>query len=367
MQLKIYRNGLQYADTYTLVDIVDSFISLRWVRCYYEPGSFELKLNYYPGILKKFKKDDIIALREDEVCYIETIQKTTDNDSGELVLKGRSLSNWLARRIIKYTIDYKNTTAETIMMIAISQNAYYGIEDRGIPYLYGMHNNIPLKNIDYQNTYGNLIKEFTSLAKESDVGYRTIYDLENNNFKFECYQGKDCTRSQSVNTKIVFSDEEVDSVNYTTTNKDVGNMAYVGGEGEGVDRKVIEINNAKKGFDRYEIFIDARDLQSEYYDGSTKKTLTEAEYVAKLEQRGKEKLEATKVKDVYKVKLRTMGKNQYKYLEDYDLGYLVTFRDRDINEFVDLRLTKITEFYEGDQCKIDITLGDDILTGSIVF
>lgn len=364
MQLKLYRRGYRIEDTYSIVSIIDEFKSLRWQREYYQPGSFELKLNYKKGLLKEFKKDDILVLREEEYGYIETIQKTDD----EIVIKGRKLSNFLARRINLGTLDLKKTTADICIYRLAQQNASDSLgSNRGIPrFLVSGSLLNGLKTIDYQNSYGNLIKEMTSLAKENEIGYKLTFDVKTAWLNFKCYKGKDLSRNQNTNPKVIFTDETVEDIDYTSTLKNFYNTAYVGGERGEATRKIVTINNDKIGFDRFEMFVDARDIQSEYYESSNKVTLTEAEYLEKLKQRGNEKLKEQEKEDSYKVKIRTLGNVDYKYREDYDLGDLVTYRDADIGEFVNLRITKAVEFYENNECKLDITLGNNTIGGSLI-
>ena len=60
----------------------------------------------------------------------------------------------------------------------------------------------------------------------------------------------------------------------------------IGGEGEGAARKYTTVGSGV-GLNRREAFTDARDISSDVGDGVI---LTNAEYTAKLQQRGKEKL-----------------------------------------------------------------------------
>ena len=60
----------------------------------------------------------------------------------------------------------------------------------------------------------------------------------------------------------------------------------VGGEGEGADRRYTTVGGGS-GLNRRELFTDARDISSNV---GSDDALTDAEYMAQLQQRGKEKL-----------------------------------------------------------------------------
>lgn len=69
-------------------------------------------------------------------------------------------------------------------------------------------------------------------------------------------------------------------------NSSLKTVTLVGGEGEGSARKYTTVGGGI-GLNRRELFTDARDISS---DVGNDVTLTDAEYTALLQQRGKEKL-----------------------------------------------------------------------------
>ena len=132
--------------------------------------------------------------------------------------------------------------------------------------------------------------------------------------------------------------------------------ALIGGEGEGKDRVLTEINNNVSGLDRLEIFVDARDLKKESNDN----TLTEEEYLKILQQRGKEKLYQNLSINTFEGAINLLSNNSYK--RDFELGDIVTILDRKWNITINTRITEIEEVYENGGKSINVIFGNKIPT-----
>lgn len=85
------------------------------------------------------------------------------------------------------------------------------------------------------------------------------------------------------------------------------------------------------GLNRREIFVDARDLQS---NADPDKPLTPAEYTALLESRGKTKLAENQLVSSFNADVRTYDPT-YTYGEDYELGDTITVTDERLGISVD--------------------------------
>ena len=112
------------------------------------------------------------------------------------------------------------------------------------------------------------------------------------------------------------------------------NYAIVGGEGEGANRVIVEVDQTN-GEDRRELWVDAKDLQ--------KGDLSDADYRAQLIQRGTEKLaEAARVENFSAAAVDTAN---FAYLTDWDLGDIVSFEKWGLR--LDQRITEVEEVDEG--------------------
>lgn len=85
------------------------------------------------------------------------------------------------------------------------------------------------------------------------------------------------------------------------------------------------------GLQRREIYIDARDLQS---DSDPDKPLTEEEYTALLTARGMEKLAENQLVLSFSTEVRTVNPT-YTYGEDFRLGDTITCIDERLGVIVD--------------------------------
>ena len=94
--------------------------------------------------------------------------------------------------------------------------------------------------------------------------------------------------------------------------------ALIGGEGEGSERKYIEVNSTLDGLNRREMFVDARDITSRI-DGEH--SLTLEEYNKLLTQRGILKLSEKKVGMNFEGKIESS--QLFVYGKDYEIGDIV--------------------------------------------
>lgn len=90
------------------------------------------------------------------------------------------------------------------------------------------------------------------------------------------------------------------------------------------------------GLSRRELFVDARDLQSETEDGA----LTEEEYAAVLANRGEEKLAENPLVQSFDATVRTRNAT-YEYGVDYFLGDIITVTDERLGVTVDAVVTGV--------------------------
>ena len=170
---------------------------------------------------------------------------------------------------------------------------------------------------------------------------------------FDVYKGLDRTAGQSVNPPAIFSREfeNILEQEYTDSLHNYRNIALVAGEGEGTERELTSIGQGV-GLDRYELFVDARDLQKE--DRAIE------EYIGLLEDRGNTKLAEYKEIKTFDSKINLRSNLIYK--EDFDLGDIVTCTSKKWGVTIDTRITEIEEVYEEDGFNVNVTFGNEIPT-----
>lgn len=151
--------------------------------------------------------------------------------------------------------------------------------------------------------------------------YRMYFDLS---------QGVDRSISQSENPHIVFSDayNNLLSFTYFSDCSATKNTAYIFGSGEGNNRKRTVLFQGKEPekLDRYEVYVDAKDIQQETQENGETVKVPDTEYLELLQEKGAENLipitessESTIVTD----------DRQYQYNKDYFVGdYVAVKHDR---------------------------------------
>lgn len=117
------------------------------------------------------------------------------------------------------------------------------------------------------------------------------------------------------------------------------NVALVGGEGEGLERKLRQVGNVS-GLERREVFIDAGSASSEgdlvdYYDA--------------LINEGKEKLSEMTAKITFEGEVDTTN---YRYKIDYDLGDIVTVKNK-YGVTISARIVEIIETWDNEGYTIE--------------
>lgn len=356
MELKIFNRNLEF------IGIIEGFTSLRWVRRYYKSGEFELHCPLTIDTLKLLKKENIIYKGGREAAYIIHRQLGIDNDGNEtLIVKGFFLTHYLNRRINWGRIITTNT-AESVMRQLVNDNAVNPSESkRKIPFLkLGELKGLP-NRIDYQNSYGNLTECLELIAKSVEYGFGLFIDFETRSMSFEVYQGIDRSVKQNDHPPCVFSRtfENIHSQTYVDSNDNYRNTCLIGGAGEDDERKLTEISQ-ENGLDRYELFVDARDLSDKETVGETEQEIPWNRYKPLLIQRGNEKLAEHKEITTFDSKVNVRGNLVYK--EDYDLGDIVTCHDVKWGITIDTRITEVEEVYEGNKRDINVTFGNNIPT-----
>jgi len=340
--------------------ILEEYTSLIWRRRYSKHGDFELHCSLTPDTLILLKKGNVIWKKDDdEAGYIEYGNLKQDTAGKEvLVVKGKFLTGYLARRII-WEMKNLNTTSELAIRELINSNVINPIDTtRKIDLMALNEVRNYTQTINKQVSYKNLLETIEEIAGVSELGIRTLLDLENKLMIFDIYEGLNRTAGQSVNPPAIFSKEfeNILEQEYTDSLNNYRNTVLVAGEGEGSDREFIALENGQ-GLDRYEMFVDARDLQSKDENDNV---IPIAEYRKLLEDRGISKLSEHKEIKTFDSKVNL--NSNLEYGSDFNLGDVVTCTSKKWGVTINTRITEIEEIYEQDGFKVSVTFGNNIPT-----
>lgn len=340
--------------------IIDKFISLRYVRKYYERGEFELHCSLTLDSLILLKRENIIYIKEDtEAAYIEYINLKQDDEGKEIIIvKGKFLTGYLNRRIIWGT-EIINDTAENAMRKLAENNCINPTDaNRKIDNLIlGSLKNFTA-TVNYQVSYKNLGDEIQNLSQISDLGHRINFDIGNRKLIFEVYQGLDRSINQSINSRAIFSKEfeNVLEQEFTDSLNNYRNLALSGGIGEGSDRKLAVVGSAA-GLDRFEIFNDQKNLTN---TDENNNPISDADYINLLIEKGNETLAATK--EILTFNSTISNGSNLEYKKNFDLGDIVTCVSKKWNLIINTRITEIEEVYEEKGKSINVTFGNNVPT-----
>lgn len=350
-------------NTFEALGDISQYTSLIWPDAYNGHAQFELWAPITPDNASLLKRKNIIWCGGENAAVIEIIKATVD-DKGEKIydIKGRTLEKFLTERMIEGTYNGSGH-ASTIMYDMVDKCAVHPSNpNRVIPYLVNAEDTQVGNEISqYQKTGGALYDALYQTASESDIGFSVVFDPKNKRLIFEVRKGADRTQGNTEgNDPVVFSTELEDilSSEYYANIQDEKNVAMVQGEDKGEARKSVMVGKTNAyGFDRKELYVDARDLQSEIFNADgTSTPLTQAQYAAVLTQRGSEKLSECEIIETFEAKIRQFGDIQYEFGIDYVKGDKVTVIDEQLGVIVSARITNVEEQYD-EEYNLVLTFG----------
>lgn len=266
-----------YDENLVMTGMIDDAVSAIWTPRYYNPGDFELYLRASSHAVKLLGMQRYVKRADmDSLCVIEHIEIQEDEESGDhYIIPGLALGP---------DSGFAETMAKQI-------------------------------------TGANLMEAVSDICRTYQWGWDIIFS--NGTLQLIFYKGADRSYGQTDtdNPYVVFSaefDNLISSI-YTQDISQFKNVALVAGEGEGKARKKTIVGEAS-GMDRYELYVDARDVSSN--EGE----ISETDYMAQLYGRGLEKLEAASLGETFEGEVDNT--NMYIYGEDYFLGDIVAVKNK---------------------------------------
>lgn len=349
-------------NTFENIGEINKYSSLIWPDKFNGYASFELWAPITEENSEYFKKGNVLWCGGDNAAVVEIVKSAIDDKGTKTFnVKGRTLEMLLTTRIIWGTYNASNKYASTAMYEIVKQNCINPTNaSRKIPYLECAEDKQIGGKMSIQKTGGEVYDILTTIASSKDVGFNVLFRPKEKKLIFEVVDGVDRTIEQSEVDPVEFSTdlEDILSSSYYTNNQDEKNVAFIQGEGDGASRtSQISGNNELEGFNRRELYVDARDLQSETVneDGTTT-LLTQDEYMAALKNRGDDKLSECEVTETFEAQIRVFGDIQYEFGKDYQKGDKVTIRDEQLNVVVSARITEVEEEFDEEYALV-LTFG----------
>lgn len=244
-----------------VVDVIDTYKSCIWANRYSKLGDCEIYLPSTPKMLSVLVEGNYLVRQNDDmVCRIKKIELTTNAENGDyLIITGKDTKDLCDQRIV-WDIMTCDGILETFIrqmvtdtMISPTDSARTMLKENASP-LVALGSAAGFAEVlSEQVSYKNVGEKIREYCTKYGWGYKMV--LNGSILNFLLYKGTD--RSNTV----FFSDdyENLDTTTYTEDATHLGNVALVGGEGEGSERS-RNVSGNGEGTDRYEIFVDAKDI-----------------------------------------------------------------------------------------------------------
>jgi len=347
-------------ENFNRLEIVDVYTSFIWTDRYCGSGDFELVVSANTRMIDILQKDRYLSIEDSEfTMIIEDVEVTTDNEDGDqLKVTGRTLDSILDRRVI-WGLSQPSGSLQDAIERLLNENAINpSDEKRRIPNLIfekSTDKSITDLMIDAQYFGDNLYDTILKLCQGEYLGFKVTLNSYHK-MVFKLYKGLDRTFSQTKRTAVEFSArfDNLMSTDYIRSDKELKNVSFIGGEGEGADRKtswvyttagldVFKIKAIPSGLKRREMFTDANSVSSKVRDADGHEVaLTDAQYLEKLNHEGRQDL--SEVEGVTTFSGEVNANIQFIYKRDFYLGDLVQIQDKYGNEGI----SRIVEVIHSD-------------------
>lgn len=357
MELYVYDRDMN------LLGVVDTITSLIWTRKYQACGDFKLLVPFTPKLKELLQEHRIVMKKGSheaaEILYIHIFRNTEGKE--EMEIQGRLLLNWLGKRSLIAQIATTADTAQNLLYRHVRENITAPKDAArripGVEILERAAFGDPA--LEYQSEeYAGVLLSAEALAKVGGVGIRMVTDVRQKKHSFDVYKGRDLTADQTVNPPCIFS-LEFDNVleeDFTQSTENLKNMAYVIGA-----TKTTTVGQVLTGLDRNELVVMASDITKTFTnEKGVAVTLTDAQLLAALVQRGNTELEQYAKALSFASKVNTRANLQYG--QDYDLGDRVTCMNKRWGVKLSATISEAQETYQQNQTEVEITFGESVPT-----
>ena len=366
MQIQVFNLDLDF------LGICEEIIDVEWVREYYRGGRFTMNAKLNEHNLELLKKDRILVKdgNFDEPMIVEYRELSQGSDGDEdFIITGNSLTTRILSSRVTASRQIEKDKIDVVMKNILRKQtegrlrAFKGLS-------YSENKDYFTDIIEHKSLYKSLDEEFETLSKMYDIGHKISIDIINKAFMFDVYQMDDI--SDTVLFSVDF--DNLTSQRYIDSHDNYKNVAIVAGQGnsdldedDDETRDKIIINNEDySGFDRREVYIDARDINKDTKKGTDKDgneidvpIANGPQAIKLLTTRGYEKLIEVQPIESFEGDL---VENNYRYKIDFDLGNKVRVRNKKWGVEFTQRITKITENYGVYGSNIEVSFGIELPT-----
>lgn len=326
-----------------VVGVIDKYSSVIWTTRYYKSGDFELCVGATENMLSLLRENFFLVRDKDiteeemhNVMIIKNIELKTDAEEGDtLIVTGKSISSIVGQRVVLSQTSLRGQVKECIYLVLLENIILPKLTERKIENLIYEETEGLTDYLEIQVTGDDLETFISEVCQRYSIGWEVF--IRGKNFVFKLYKGTDRSYNQTENPYIVFSSDFDNLVNsdYQYITENFKNVAIVAGEGEGAERKK-EIVGKASGLNRYETWVDARDISSNNGE------INDSEYSRMLRERGNEDLSEFSNNELFDGEADTT--TQYVLNRDVFLGDVVQIE----NDYGINASTRILEVIESE-------------------
>ena len=321
------------------IGMIDNFVSLQWIRKYYDVGQFILSCS--TEYFRLLDEATYIFIKHKELAMINEIKMEISSDNNySLSVLGSFIEAILDDRVIVGEHVFNGSHEEIARNLLTNNFINPSDANRKISNLsLGVFKNIG-HSTSLEIKSKSIGKSLYTFLKEHELSQRITFDYMTNKLIYEIYQGLNRTDNQSLNSWALFSDE-LEITSNSSYSKDVStfkNFAYVIYKDDLVSA-VDCVGNSNR---RIEMVVNSNEVID----------------VAK--NKAKQELDKYKIIELFNASVNS--NDNLMYLRDYDLGDLVTCISSQIGKMANKRITEINEVYEDGNVTINPKFGDDYIT-----
>lgn len=345
MEIEVFKpinNNYEYES----IDIIDTFNHLQTIERFKSYNDFELKVALNRKYIENLRPETILLI-DDVFYFIDDV----DGQDYDLMIQGKSLVAKSKGRIID--TNYNRQARPEIIGYDLLNHFVVNPTADGLKVKFlSLSNvlNLGTPSIRYQNSYGEVMESIEELCTTYGYGFiESPSGIYNPSSRIEFVAVDD------VSDVVEFSveNENLLGESYKNNNFDEANVAIVLGEGEGSERRRVVVNNHIVGLERKEIYVDARDIQSEVDDVQ----LSNAEYDQLLRERGIAKLAERNKVLALESEINTRDQ-LFIYGEDYGLGSRVSVKSSKYQLKYKAVIESVTKTWDSTGHYIEPQFGD---------
>lgn len=292
---------------------ISKFSAFIWNVGYWDAGEVQLEVPWEAKVYQYLKVGYYLYLRgQEEIMVIETIGLTydsADRSKRRIVVKGRTLSALLTRRIIWGYWSATNQDFQTFILQQVNSAIGPSAPSERIVPFFKTKTNESASGVKFSGSgYGENLYDLLQAGCETfELGFKTTYDDDEEAAYFQLYKGVDRSYSQTDRPPVVFSSsfENLGPCRYALDTKEYKTIVLATGREENGDRTSMIVGARNlTGLDRYELYVS-----------------TSNEQPADIAQSAMEKL--AKVNTLQVMDAEFDSSRQFKFGKDFFVGDLV--------------------------------------------